>query len=86
MLFSGTYPTRLKFAEVKPLYKKGERTDISNYRPISILPFSKIFEKIILRRLIQHLDHNRILADEQFGFRSGTSTDLASFHLISKIL
>ena len=80
MLFSGTFPARLKFAEVKPSYKKGERTDISNYRPISILPsFSKIFEKIILTRLIQHLDHNMILADEQFGFRSGASTDLRFF-------
>ena len=87
MLSSGTFPTRLKFAEIIPLYKKGERMDISNYRPISILPsFSKIFEKIILRRLIQHLDYNKILVDEQFGFRSKTSTNLASFHLISKIL
>jgi len=48
--------------------------------------FSKIFEKIIFRRLIQHLDYNNILANEQFGFRSKTSTDLAPFHLISKIL
>jgi hypothetical protein len=87
MLSSGTFPTRLKFAEIKPLYKKGERMDISNYRPISLLPsFSKIFEKIIFRRLIQHLDYNKILANEQFGFRSKTSTVLASFHLISKIL
>ena len=52
MLSSGIFPTRLKFAEIKPLYKKGERTDITNYRPISLLPsFSKIFEKIIFRRL-----------------------------------
>ena len=87
MLSSGTFPARLKFAEIKPLYKKGERMDISNYRPISLLPsFSKIFEKVIFRRLIQHLDYNKILANEQFGFRSKTSTDLASFHLISKIL
>ena len=61
--------------------------DISNYRPISLLPsFSKIFEKIIFRRLIQHFDYNKILANERFGFRSKTSTELASFHLISKIL
>ena len=53
MLSSGTFPNRLKFAEIKPIYKKGERTDISNYRPISLVPsFSKIFEKIIFRRLM----------------------------------
>jgi hypothetical protein len=39
-----------------------------------------------LKRLIQHLDYNKILVNEQFGFRSKTSTTLASFHLISEIL
>jgi len=87
MFSSGTFPTRLKFAEIIPIYKKGERMDIANYRPISILPsFSKIFEKVILKRLIQHFDYNKILVNEQFGFRNKTSTTLASFHLTSKIL
>ena len=41
---TGTFPTRLKFAEIKPLHKKGEKSNISNYRPISLLTsFSKIF-------------------------------------------
>jgi hypothetical protein len=85
-LTTGTFPTRLKFAEIKPLYKKVTGW-ISDYRPISLLPsFSKIFEKIIYRRLFQHLDYNKILANKQFGFRSKTSADLASFHLINKIL
>jgi len=87
MLSSGIFPTRLKFAEIKPLYKKGERTDITNYRPISLLPsFSKIFEKIIFRRLIQHFDCNETLANELFGFRRKSSTELASFNLINDIL
>ena len=61
--------------------------NISNYRPISLLPsFSKILEKIIFRRLIHYFHYNKILANEQFGFRSNTSTELASYHLISKIL
>jgi len=85
MLSSGTFPTRLKFTEIKPLYKKGERMDISNYRPISLLPsFSKILEKIIFGRLIHYFDYNKILAKEQFGFRSNTSTELATYHLINK--
>ena len=87
MLSSGTFPTRLKFTEIKPLYKKGERMDISNYRPISLLPsFSKILENIIFRRLIHYFNYNKILAKEQFGFRSNTSTELASYHLINRIL
>jgi len=87
MLSSGVFPTRLKFAEIKPLYKKGERMDITNYRPISLLPsFLEIFEKIIFRRLYQHFDCNKFLANEQFGFRSKSSTDLASYNLINEIL
>jgi Notch-like protein len=45
---SGTFPTRLKYSVVKPLFKKGDNKDIRNYWPISLLTsFSKIFEKII---------------------------------------
>jgi len=45
---SGIFPDRLKYAIVKPLLKKGDKTKISNYRPISILSsFSKILEKVM---------------------------------------
>jgi hypothetical protein len=53
ILSTGTFPDRPKFSEVKPIYKKkGDKTDFSNYGPISLLPsFSKIILKIIYRRL-----------------------------------
>jgi hypothetical protein len=86
MISTGILPTRLKFAEMKPLHKKGEKSNISNYRPISLLTsFSKIFEKIIFTRP-HHLSDNHILAREQFGFRNESSTDSASFKLINDIL
>ena len=45
-ILSGTFPTWLKYAVVKPLLKKGDRKDVANYRPISLLnSFSKVFEK-----------------------------------------
>jgi hypothetical protein len=47
---------------------------------------SKIFEKVICNRLYQHVNHNNILVHEQFRFRKGSSTDLASFELINNIL
>jgi hypothetical protein len=87
MLFSGNFPDRLKYAEVKPLFKNGEKNNPSNYRPISLLTsFSKIIEKIIYRRLYQHISVNNILTNEQFGFRPQSSTTKAFFTLIIEIL
>jgi transposase len=60
---------------------------MANYRSIFLLiSFSKIFEKIIYERLLQHININSILAEEQFGFRLATSTDKASYRLINEIL
>jgi hypothetical protein len=51
-LSTGIFPDRLKFSEVKPLFKKGATTEFSNYCPISLLTsFSKVIEKIIYKRL-----------------------------------
>jgi hypothetical protein len=63
---------------VKPLYKKGLKTELSNYHPISLLPsFSKIIEKFIYKRVYYYLEENHILDNEQFGFHENTSTDEA---------
>ena len=52
MLTTGTFSDRLKFSEIEPIYKKGDKTLIANYRSISLLPvFSNIFEKVIYKRL-----------------------------------
>jgi hypothetical protein len=59
------------YAVVKPLLKKGDRENVANYRPISLLTsFSKVFEKIIYDRLLKHIKTNNIFVDEQFGFRT----------------
>ena len=64
-LSSGIFPSQLKLSEIKPLHEKGDRTDITNFRPISLLtPFSKILEKVIYTRLYQHINQNNILATE----------------------
>jgi len=56
-------------------------------RPISLLTyFSKIFEKIIFTRLTRHLIYNHTLDEEQSGFRTKSSMDLASYKLINDIL
>ena len=62
-LSSGIFPSRLKFSEIMPLHKKGDRTDINNIRPISLITsFSKVLEKGIYTRLYQHINQNNILA------------------------
>jgi len=86
-LSSGIFPFWLKFSEIKLLHKKGDRTDITNFRPISLLPsFSKILEKVVYTRLYQHINQNNMLTTEQYGFRNNSSTEKASFNLIKEIL
>ena len=86
LLSSGTFPDRLKYSEVQPLFKKGKKTEIANYRPISLLPsFSKIIEKIIYKRLNCFLIENNILTSEQFGFREKSTTDMAIYALLNNI-
>ena len=59
---------------------------MSNYRPISLFTsFSKVFEKVIYKRLLYHIQNNNILAKEQYGFRNSSSTEIASYNLIKNI-
>ena len=86
-LHTGIFPDRLKTAVVKPMHKKGDKFNISNYRPISLLPtFSKIFEKAMYSRLNQHLYANNILVPKQYALRKGMSTEVAAFSLTDSIL
>jgi len=87
MLSSGIFPTRTKFAEVKPIFKKGNKNGTSNYRPVSLLTtISKIFESVIYNRLYHHINTNHILVNEQFGFRHASSTDTVTYTLTKNIL
>lgn len=71
----GYFPDELKVAKVIPLHKGGDKNDLSNYRPISLLPvISKIFEKLIHKRFTAFLTKHRVIYEKQFGFRSQHST------------
>lgn len=71
----GIFPSSLKIAIIKPIFKGGDSQTINNYRPISILPFmSKILEKLIHCRLVKHLEKNDIIHENQFGFQKNKST------------
>jgi hypothetical protein len=86
-LISGIFPSWLKYSQVTPIPKKGNKFELSNYRPISLLTsFSKIFEKVIYKRLINHTSAHNILSKAQYGFRSKMSTDNAIYQLTNNIL
>ena len=74
-LRTGVFPSILKIAVIRPVYKSGDPKETNNYRPISMLPFiSKILEKLINNRLLIHLTNNSIIHDKQFGFQKGRGT------------
>ena len=80
-LESGTFPDRLKLADIIPSFKKGSLTDKSNYRPISLLPvISKVFERLIVNQLNAHFEplFSKLLC----GFRKGHSTQHAILNMI----
>lgn len=72
---TGIYPDLFKIAVVTPVFKKGDRYQVENYRPISLISnFGKILEKIIKCRLITHLVKHSLISDKQYGFQEKKST------------
>lgn len=83
---TGVVPDSLKLAKVIPVYKKGEKSEPGNYRPISLLSvFDKIMEKLMYKRLSNYLEKNKILYEFQFGFRKGHSTVFALMEVLDNI-
>ena len=77
------WPNILKTAEVVPIYKAGVKTDVSNYRPISLI--SNFFEKIIHVRLLSFLMKHNIISKKQFGFIKNRGTTVALNYISDKI-
>ena len=73
---TNTFPDTWKIARVTPIYKEGEKSEKSNYRPISVLPvISRLFEKIIFDQLYQYMNGSGLLSPDQSGFRALHSTN-----------
>ena len=73
-LNSGMFPSAWKKANIIPIHKKGDKMDVKNYRPISLLPIcGKLFEKVIYNTLYKYYESNDILNVNQSGFRQGDS-------------
>ena len=82
---SGKFPGEWKKAKVTSIYKKGSKSNCSNYRPISLLSIpSKIVEHLICSQLSTHLTTNSLLSEHQWGFRTQRSTEDAILHMTEK--
>jgi hypothetical protein len=74
-LSTGIFPSKLKMSRTVPIFKSGDPQKCDNYRPISLLSnISKILEKAVAERLMNHLKYNNLINENQFGFQPGVST------------
>ena len=82
----GIFPDSLKIAKVTPMFKSGAKYNVSNYRPISILPvFSKVLERIMYNEVYNHLDSKGLIYEKQFGFQRSNSTEHVILQLTQDI-
>ena len=80
------FPNVLKTARAAPLFKVRDPSDISNYRPISVLHcFSKILERIMYNHLYKYLTTEKLLYSKLFDFQTGLSTEHAIVKLVDEI-
>jgi hypothetical protein len=83
-LVEGVFPELWKTARITPIFKSGDKSNVSNYRPISLLSsMGKIFEKLVYERLFNHI--SPFLCDSQHGFISGKSTGTNLVEFVSEI-
>ena len=82
-LFNSNFPSILKKADITPVYKKKDKSDKENYRPVSILPtLSKVYERCIYDQMYSYFD--QILSKYQCGFRKGYNAQHCLLVMIEK--
>ena len=83
----GKFPSHWKCARVTALFKQGDRTNMDNYRPISILPtVSKVIEREVHKVLYAFLESHQLFVKNLFGFCQGRSTSLALMQFNDEML
>ena len=81
------FPNYLKISRIRPLFKQGSSSLFSNYRPISLLSsLSKIYEYVVFEQFLLYMEDNGLFYNDQFGFRPGHSTELASVRFVDTLV
>ena len=83
----GDVPDEWRQANVSPVYKKGEKYDAANYRPVSLTCICcKTLDHILASNINKHLTLDSTLADCQHGFRSQRSCKTQLVHFVHDII
>ena len=73
-LVTGIFPSEWKKENIVPIHKKGDKQNIKNYRPVSLLPIcGKIFERLIFNEMFIYFFANKLISKNQSGFQPGDS-------------
>ena len=73
-LLTGVFPSEWKKGNIVPIHKKGDKQNIKNYRPVSLLPIcGKIFERLIFNEMFIYFSANKLISKNQSGFQPGDS-------------
>ena len=84
-LTSGLFPSEWKKSDIVPCYKKDDKQDLKNYRPVSLLPICrKIFERLTFNETFTFFLANNLLAPNQSGFKSQSVTKYLRLALVFK--
>ena len=84
---TGIFPKSLKMSRINPLLRQEKSFQFTNYRPISLLPsMSKIYEHVVFEQLLNYMEDNKLFYEDQFGFRPGHSTKLASLRFVDTLV
>jgi hypothetical protein len=80
------FPDSFKIASISPIFKKGDKNNPGNYRPISLISnLAKILEKLFKKRIMKFIQNNKIINENQYGFQPNKNTEDALVYFVNSL-